>query len=196
MLPRASSSTDSTPARSCYSRDRRTRRLSSTGEGLLQEIAVHFVKVYRYIQQAPWRSPGRCSTGSASGPRCPGSWVILSLSLKRIPGARLRRHARSRSSAIATAGRRSGTSSEYGALLGVVSGRCRQGKTYLLDAACRAAGGFYFGATEATDAESLRRIGTVLTATRRGTRGPRHGLVSVRALRCGRGQHYAGSWNR
>lgn len=53
---------------------------------------------------------------------------------------------------------------EAGALLGVVSGRRRQGKTYLLDAACRAAGGFYFGATEATDAESLRRIGAALTA--------------------------------
>lgn len=51
-----------------------------------------------------------------------------------------------------------------GALLGVVSGRRRQGKTYLLDAACRATGGFYFGATEATDAESLRRIGAALTA--------------------------------
>ncbi len=51
-----------------------------------------------------------------------------------------------------------------GATLGVVSGRRRQGKTFLLDAACRAAGGFYFGATEATDAESLRRIGTALTA--------------------------------
>ncbi|MFF0307878.1 ATP-binding protein [Streptosporangium sp. NPDC004379] len=50
-----------------------------------------------------------------------------------------------------------------GATLGVVSGRRRQGKTFLLDAACRAAGGFYFGATEATDAESLRRIGAALT---------------------------------
>nr|WP_203689596.1 ATP-binding protein [Streptomyces sp. SID12488] len=50
-----------------------------------------------------------------------------------------------------------------GATLGVVSGRRRQGKTFLLDAACRATGGFYFGATEATDAESLRRMGTALT---------------------------------
>ncbi|MEU6378234.1 ATP-binding protein [Streptomyces sp. NPDC046909] len=50
-----------------------------------------------------------------------------------------------------------------GATLGVVSGRRRQGKTFLLDAACRAAGGFYFGATEATDAESLRRISAALT---------------------------------
>ncbi|MFG2563567.1 ATP-binding protein [Streptomyces sp. NPDC048496] len=52
---------------------------------------------------------------------------------------------------------------QAGATLGVVSGRRRQGKTFLLDAACRAAGGFYFGATEATDAESLRRISAALT---------------------------------
>ena len=51
-----------------------------------------------------------------------------------------------------------------GATLGVVSGRRRQGKTYLLAAACQAAGGFYFGATEATDTESLARIGDALTA--------------------------------
>lgn len=51
-----------------------------------------------------------------------------------------------------------------GATLGVVSGRRRHGKTFLLDAACRAAGGFYFGATEAADAESLRRISAALTA--------------------------------
>jgi len=51
-----------------------------------------------------------------------------------------------------------------GATLGVVSGRRRQGKTYLLEAACQAAGGFYFGSTEATDAESLRQIGNALTA--------------------------------
>lgn len=53
---------------------------------------------------------------------------------------------------------------QLGATLGVVSGRRRQGKTYLLEAVCEAAGGFYFGATEAADAESLRRIGTALTA--------------------------------
>lgn len=50
-----------------------------------------------------------------------------------------------------------------GATLGVVSGRRRQGKTFLLDALCRAAGGFYFGAVEATATESLRRIGAALT---------------------------------
>lgn len=51
-----------------------------------------------------------------------------------------------------------------GATLGVVSGRRRLGKTYLLDGLCRATGGFYFGATEATEAESLRRIGEALAA--------------------------------
>ncbi|WP_433243836.1 AAA family ATPase [Streptosporangium sp. CA-135522] len=48
------------------------------------------------------------------------------------------------------------------AALGVVSGRRRQGKTFLLDAVCRAAGGFYFAATEATEAESLHQFGTAL----------------------------------
>ncbi|GAA1648387.1 ATP-binding protein [Saccharothrix algeriensis] len=52
---------------------------------------------------------------------------------------------------------------QAGATLGVVSGRRRQGKTFLLDAACRAAGGFFFGATEATDADSLHRLGEALT---------------------------------
>lgn len=46
-----------------------------------------------------------------------------------------------------------------GATLGVVSGRRRQGKTFLLDALCQASGGFFFEATEAADAESLHRIG-------------------------------------
>ena len=50
-----------------------------------------------------------------------------------------------------------------GATLGVVSGRRRQGKTYLLEAACQATGGFYFGATEATDTESLARMSSELT---------------------------------
>ena len=42
------------------------------------------------------------------------------------------------------------------ATLGVVSGRRRQGKSFLLQAVAEAAGGLYFGATEATEAESLR----------------------------------------
>ncbi|HEX6467553.1 MAG TPA: ATP-binding protein [Streptosporangiaceae bacterium] len=48
-------------------------------------------------------------------------------------------------------------------ILGVVSGRRRQGKTFLLDALCRATGGFYFAATEATEAESLRQFGAALS---------------------------------
>jgi hypothetical protein len=42
-----------------------------------------------------------------------------------------------------------------GATLGIVTGRRRQGKTFLLRALCEAAGGFYFAADEATDGESL-----------------------------------------
>jgi len=48
--------------------------------------------------------------------------------------------------------------------LGVVSGRRRQGKTYLLEALTRAMGGLYFGATEATEAESLSLFGEALGA--------------------------------
>jgi AAA+ ATPase superfamily predicted ATPase len=49
-----------------------------------------------------------------------------------------------------------------GATLGIISGRRRQGKTFLLRALCRSTGGFYFAADEATDRESLNRLGTVL----------------------------------
>jgi hypothetical protein len=52
----------------------------------------------------------------------------------------------------------------------VVSGRRRQGKAFPLEAACRAAGGFSFGATEAAGAESLRRISASLTAHARPAR--------------------------
>ncbi|MFC0507510.1 AAA family ATPase [Micromonospora costi] len=56
------------------------------------------------------------------------------------------------------------TDERPGATLGVVSGRRRQGKTLLLYELARATGGFYFGATEATPAESLRRLGDALGA--------------------------------
>jgi hypothetical protein len=46
--------------------------------------------------------------------------------------------------------------------LGVISGRRRQGKTYLLQALTEAHGGFYFGAVEATEAESLRQFADAL----------------------------------
>jgi AAA+ ATPase superfamily predicted ATPase len=43
--------------------------------------------------------------------------------------------------------------------LAIVSGRRRQGKTFLLSGLVRQTEGFYFGATEATEADSLRRFG-------------------------------------
>ena len=49
-----------------------------------------------------------------------------------------------------------------GATLGVVSGRRRQGKTFLLRALCEATGGFYFAADEATDGESLHQFGSAI----------------------------------
>ncbi len=51
-----------------------------------------------------------------------------------------------------------------GATLGVVSGRRRQGKSYLLQALAEATGGLYFAATEATEVESLRLLGAALTS--------------------------------
>ncbi|MGW9192227.1 ATP-binding protein [Micromonospora chersina] len=59
------------------------------------------------------------------------------------------------------------------ATLGVVSGRRRQGKTLLLYELARASEGFYFGATEATETESLRRLGEALGA-HTGAPGPVH----------------------
>ncbi|MEV0144230.1 MULTISPECIES: ATP-binding protein [unclassified Nonomuraea] len=47
--------------------------------------------------------------------------------------------------------------------LGVISGRRRQGKTFLVEALARETNGFYFGATEATETESLRLFSTALT---------------------------------
>jgi AAA+ ATPase superfamily predicted ATPase len=48
------------------------------------------------------------------------------------------------------------------ATLGVVSGRRRQGKTFLLDAVTRASGGFMFTATETTEADAIRQFGEAL----------------------------------
>lgn len=59
------------------------------------------------------------------------------------------------------------------ATLGVVSGRRRQGKTYLLSALAEAMGGFYFEAVEATEAESLRMFGAAL-ATHAGSPASYH----------------------
>ncbi|MDA1366185.1 AAA family ATPase [Glycomyces algeriensis] len=46
--------------------------------------------------------------------------------------------------------------------LGIVSGRRRQGKTFLLQTLVKATGGFYFAAEEATESESLSRFGQAL----------------------------------
>lgn len=51
---------------------------------------------------------------------------------------------------------------QRGATLGVVSGRRRQGKTFLLDALVRAAGGFMFTATESSETDALRQYGEAL----------------------------------
>ncbi|MGI9003434.1 MAG: AAA family ATPase [Pseudonocardia sp.] len=51
-----------------------------------------------------------------------------------------------------------------GATLGVVSGRRRQGKSYLLEALCEATGGCYFVATEATEVDSLRLLADTIGA--------------------------------
>jgi AAA+ ATPase superfamily predicted ATPase len=50
------------------------------------------------------------------------------------------------------------------ATLGVVSGRRRQGKTFLLDAVAHATGGFMFTGTETTEADALRQFGAALAA--------------------------------
>lgn len=55
------------------------------------------------------------------------------------------------------------TSGQPHATLGVVSGRRRQGKTFLLEALCEATGGFYFAADQAAEAESLRYLSTAVT---------------------------------
>ncbi|SDK12728.1 AAA family ATPase [Nonomuraea jiangxiensis] len=47
--------------------------------------------------------------------------------------------------------------------LGVVSGRRRQGKTFLVESLAHETGGFYFEATEATETESLRLFAAALT---------------------------------
>jgi uncharacterized protein len=46
--------------------------------------------------------------------------------------------------------------------LGIVSGRRRQGKTYLLDAVARAVDGFFYTATEDTEVEALANFGRAL----------------------------------
>ncbi len=52
------------------------------------------------------------------------------------------------------------------ATLGVISGRRRQGKTFLLDAITRAHGGVLFTATETIEADALRQFGEALARYR------------------------------
>lgn len=54
------------------------------------------------------------------------------------------------------------TSEGPGPRLGVVSGRRRQGKSFLLQALAEATGGFYYAAVEASAAESLRLLGEAI----------------------------------
>jgi len=54
--------------------------------------------------------------------------------------------------------------------LGIVSGRRRQGKTYLLDAVADRFGGFFFTATDATEGESLASFGRALASRTGGGR--------------------------
>jgi uncharacterized protein len=63
------------------------------------------------------------------------------------------------------------TASSPSVRLGIVSGRRRQGKTFLLRALAEAAKAFYFVAAEATSADSLREFGAALAA-HAGARAP------------------------
>lgn len=61
------------------------------------------------------------------------------------------------------------TSPSPDVILGVVSGRRRQGKTFLLDALAQANGGFFFTAPEGADAELRRSFGDALGSYATGT---------------------------
>ena len=54
------------------------------------------------------------------------------------------------------------TSPDPDARLGIVSGRRRQGKTYLLDAVASAVDGFFYTATEDTETDALANFGRAL----------------------------------
>lgn len=65
------------------------------------------------------------------------------------------------------------TAEGAGPRLGVVSGRRRQGKSFLLQALAEATGGFYYAAVEASAAESLELLGASI-ARYAGTNVPYH----------------------
>ena len=58
------------------------------------------------------------------------------------------------------------TSSGADVRLGIVSGRRRQGKTYLLDATANTFGGLFFTATDSTETDSLASFGVSIQALR------------------------------
>jgi AAA+ ATPase superfamily predicted ATPase len=62
------------------------------------------------------------------------------------------------------------TSESSDVRLGIVSGRRRQGKTYLLDAAATTFGGFFFTATDSTETDSLASFGLALAGQTGGGR--------------------------
>src|SRR5262245_54210772 len=62
------------------------------------------------------------------------------------------------------------TSSNPDVRLGIVSGRRRQGKTFLLDAIATAVGGFFHTAIDETEKEALTRFGQALAGQTGGGR--------------------------
>ena len=68
-----------------------------------------------------------------------------------------------------------------GAMLGVVSGRRRQGKSFLLEALTTATGGLYFPAVEATEAVSLRAFTGALVAAGRPAQPTRYRTGTMRS---------------
>jgi AAA+ ATPase superfamily predicted ATPase len=66
------------------------------------------------------------------------------------------------------------TSNSPDVRLGIVSGRRRQGKTYLLDAVADAVDGFFYTATDSTEPEALARFGQALAGY---TGGGRYALA-------------------
>src|SRR5216683_5494161 len=62
------------------------------------------------------------------------------------------------------------TSTSTDVRLGVVTGRRRQGKTFLLDAVAEAVGGFFYAATDSTETESLASFGQAVAARAGGGR--------------------------
>ena len=62
------------------------------------------------------------------------------------------------------------TSPDPGVRLGIISGRRRQGKTYLLDAVASAVDGFFYTATEDTETDALANFGRALAESTGGGR--------------------------